>query len=121
MARLLLAEDEEILRMLVTDTLEDEGHTVEVACDGEEALEKIGTSSYDLIILDYMMPKFTGLDVITRVRENPDLRHVKILMLSAKSQYIEQERVVLAGADAFMSKPFSPMELVSKVGSMING
>ncbi|MEI7025474.1 response regulator transcription factor [Paenibacillus sp. y28] len=119
MAKLLLAEDEAVLRMLVADTLEDEGYDLDVACDGEEALEAICSGSYDLIILDYMMPKLTGLDVITRVREMPDKHNVKILMLSAKSQHKEQERVRHAGADDFMSKPFSPLELVRKIGDML--
>lgn len=119
MKRILLAEDEPVLRMLVSDTLEDEGYELEVACDGEEALHHIKSQDYDLVILDHMMPKLTGLEVITEVRLLPNKRNLKILMLSAKSQYQEQEKVRLAGADEFMSKPFSPIELVRKVGEML--
>lgn len=117
--KVLLAEDEPVLRMLVSDTLEDEGYEIEVACDGEEALDHIKSQDFDLVILDHMMPKLTGLEVITEVRALPQKRNLKILMLSAKSQYQEQEKVRLAGADAFMSKPFSPIELVRKVGEML--
>ncbi len=117
--RLLLAEDEPVLRMLVADTLEDEGYELDVACDGEEALERITSTSYDLVILDYMMPKLTGLDVITKVRAMPDRQHTRILMLSAKNQHREQDRVKMAGANDFMSKPFSPLELVRKVEEML--
>lgn len=117
--KILLAEDEPVLRMLVSDTLEDEGYEIEVACDGEEALDHIKSQDYDLVILDHMMPKLTGLEVITEVRAIPQKRNLKILMLSAKSQYQEQEKVRLAGADEFMSKPFSPIELVRKVGEML--
>jgi DNA-binding response OmpR family regulator len=117
--KILLAEDEPVLRMLVSDTLEDEGYAIEVACDGEEALDHIKSQDYDLVILDHMMPKLTGLEVITEVRAIPQKRNLKILMLSAKSQYQEQEKVRLAGADEFMSKPFSPIELVRKVGEML--
>lgn len=115
----MLAEDEPVLRMLVSDTLEDEGYEIEVACDGEEALDHIKSQEYDLVILDHMMPKLTGLEVITEVRALPQKRNLKILMLSAKSQYQEQEKVRLAGANEFMSKPFSPIELVRKIGDML--
>ncbi len=120
MAKLLLAEDESALRMLLEDTLMDEGYELDIAVDGAEALEKIASNSYDLVILDYMMPKYTGLDVIIKVREMPDKQTLKILMLSAKSQQSEQDKVKLAGANGFMSKPFSPLELIDKVGEMIS-
>ncbi|MBN2981456.1 MULTISPECIES: response regulator [Cohnella] len=120
MAKLLLAEDEAVLRMLICDTLEDDGHEIDVACDGEEALDKIRRSEYDLVILDYMMPKYSGLDVIRQVRQWPERKNVKILMLSAKSQNADRERTSAAGANDFMSKPFSPLELSRKIGEMLH-
>lgn len=120
MAKILLAEDENVLRMLIGDTLEDEGYELDIACDGEEALQKIGQNEYDLIILDYMMPKMTGLDVLNAVRKMPQKQNDKILILSAKSQHAEQEKMKEAGANEFMAKPFSPMELVRKVEDMLN-
>lgn len=77
MAKILLAEDEEVLRMLVVDTLEDEGHDIDEACDGEEAIEMIKQNDYDLILLDYMMPIYTGLEVIQHVRNMPDKKTCK--------------------------------------------
>ncbi|TJY44291.1 response regulator [Cohnella pontilimi] len=120
MARLLLAEDEEALRMLIVDTLEEEGHVMDVACDGEEALRKISVNRYDLIILDHMMPKLTGLEVIERLRSMPEHASSRVLMLSAKNQQTEQNHVMDAGADAFMSKPFSPLALIGKVEELLN-
>lgn len=120
MARLLLAEDEAVLRMLVVDTLEDEGHEIHTAADGEEALSKLKQGRYDLVILDHMMPKMTGLEVLLLARKMPEHQQTKIIMLSAKSQQSEQEKVLAAGADEFMSKPFSPLELVARVGDMLN-
>ncbi|WP_456275692.1 response regulator [Bacillus sp. AK128] len=117
--KILLAEDEEVLRMLVVDTLEDEGFEVDEACDGEEAVEKIESSEYDLVILDYMMPVYTGLEVIEKVRQNPEKQELKIMMLSAKSQQKDQEIVLAAGANYFMSKPFSPLDLVSRVEEIL--
>lgn len=121
MANILLAEDEAVLRMLVCDTLEDEGHAVDVACDGEEALALIRENDYDLIILDFMMPKLTGLEVIVQVRGMPGKLQSKIMMLSAKSQQAEQDKIRAAGADEFMAKPFSPAELAQRVGVLCNG
>lgn len=117
--RLLLAEDEEVLRMLVVDTLEDEGYEIDEACDGEEAYELIEQNDYDLVIIDYMMPRMTGLEVIEKVRQHPEKKGIKILMLSAKSQKVDQDRVLLAGADHFISKPFSPLYLVEKIGEIL--
>jgi len=119
MATILLAEDEAVLRMLICDTLEDEGHKLEVACDGEEALQKIGQRDYDLIILDHMMPKLTGLDVLKKIKQMPDKTATKVLILSAKSQHSDQEIMRAAGADDFIPKPFSPLELARKVEEML--
>jgi DNA-binding response OmpR family regulator len=121
MTTILLAEDEPALRMLVMDTLENEGYDIDIASDGEEAFEKIVSNDYDLILLDYMMPKMTGVEVIEKTRSLPDRKHTKIMMLSAKSQQAEQDKVMEAGADVFMSKPFSPLDLIVKVEEMLNG
>jgi CheY-like chemotaxis protein len=120
--KLLIAEDEEVLRMLITDTLEDEGYEMDEACDGGEAYEFIEENDYDLVILDYMMPQMTGLEVIEKVRQhgNENKRNVKILMLSAKSQKLDQDRVMTAGANYFISKPFSPLVLLEKIGDILD-
>lgn len=120
MNRILLAEDEEALRMLVVDTLEDEGYIVDEAADGGEAVDLYQSHPYDLVILDYMMPVFTGLEVISTIRTAETNGHTKILMLSAKSQADEQERVLQAGADYFMAKPFSPLKLLELVEEILN-
>ncbi|MGZ9584083.1 response regulator transcription factor [Paenibacillus marinisediminis] len=121
MAKILVAEDEAILRMLITDTLEDEGYLVTTASDGEEALRMIEANDYDLAVLDHMMPKMTGLEVISAVRASAEHNQLKMMMLSAKSQQSDREHALANGADEFMSKPFSPIELVRKVGVMLNG
>lgn len=119
MTKLLLAEDEEVLRMLIVDTLEDEGYEIDEACDGQEAYQFICENEYDLIILDFMMPVMTGLEVIEKIRVMPSKQDVKVLMLSAKNQKSDQEQVLNAGADYFMSKPFSPLELVKRVEEIL--
>jgi DNA-binding response OmpR family regulator len=120
MKRILLAEDEEVLRMLVADTLEDEDYMIDEAADGGEAMELFQNQSYDLVILDYMMPIFTGLEVIKQIRNTETDGHTKILMLSAKNQTFEQEQILQTGADYFMAKPFSPMKLLELVEDILN-
>ncbi|MGG3799300.1 response regulator transcription factor [Metabacillus fastidiosus] len=120
MTKILLAEDEEVLRMLVVDTLEDEGYTIDEASDGEEAYELIKENEYDLILLDYMMPVYTGLELIEMIRKLPEHEETKVMMLSAKSQASDQERVLSAGANYFMSKPFSPMQLIERIETILN-
>lgn len=119
MKRILLAEDEEVLRMLIVDTLEDD-YLVDEAQDGEEAFRLIQENQYDLLILDYMMPIMTGLEVIEKVRTDKEREHLKIMILSAKSQANEQQEIIEAGADYFMAKPFSPLALLDKVGEILD-
>lgn len=120
MSRILLAEDEEVLRMLIMDTLEDEEYDVDEAADGKEALDYLQNHEYDLVILDYMMPVFTGLEIIEKLRGGNETFQGKIMMLSAKSQTYEQEKIIQAGADYFMAKPFSPLKLVEKIAEILN-
>lgn len=115
MKRILLAEDEEILRMLIVDTLEEEECQVDEAADGQEALAFLEQQQYELLIIDYMMPFYSGVEVIAKIRQGGINKNVPILMLSAKSQLTEQEKALAAGADYFMAKPFSPFDLLEKV------
>jgi DNA-binding response OmpR family regulator len=118
--RILLAEDEAILRMLILDTLEEKDYVVDEAEDGLAALNYIKDKDYDLIIIDYMMPEYTGLEVIEKVRSEMGMQEAKIMMLSAKCQQFEQEKVLAAGANYFMSKPFSPIELLKRIEEILD-
>jgi DNA-binding response OmpR family regulator len=118
--RILLAEDDEILRMLIIDTLEEEEYQVDEAEDGREAIALLEEIQFDLVIIDYMMPLYSGIEVIERVRQGDRNQAVTILMLSAKSQLSEQEKAIGAGADYFVAKPFSPSELLDKVRDILH-
>jgi DNA-binding response OmpR family regulator len=118
--RILLAEDDEILRMLIVDTLEEDDYDVDEAADGLEALRFLEDFTYDLLIIDYMMPAYSGIEVIQKVRQGGNNNEVAILMLSAKSQQSEQEKAIGAGADYFFAKPFSPRELLNKVRGILH-
>lgn len=116
MKKILVADDEDILRMLIVDTLEDD-FEIEEAEDGKEALQKIMESEYDLIVLDYMMPYLTGIEVLEEIRK--DQNSSQVLMLTAKAQDTDREQVMQKGANYFMSKPFSPMELLELVKKIL--
>lgn len=117
--RILVVDDEEILRMLIMDTLEFEGYAVEEAEDGKEGFERIANESYDLIILDYMMPHLTGMEVLEKIQ--PLQLEVPIIMLTAKAQQQDRDMAYQFGAKYFMPKPFSPSELVALVNEILNG
>ncbi|MFJ8234634.1 response regulator transcription factor [Ureibacillus sp. NPDC094379] len=120
MTRLLIAEDEEVLRMLIVDIFEDEDYTIDVAGDGGEAWEYLKENQYDLVLLDYMMPVYTGLEIVEKIRSSEINKYTKILMLSAKSQEFEQKQALEIGANYFMAKPFSPIKLLELVGDILN-
>lgn len=121
MKRILLAEDEEILRMLIIDTFEEKDYLVDEAEDGLAAMQNIEQHKYDLIIIDYMMPFLTGLEVIQKSKPKIERAKTKILMLSAKSQQHEKDKVLEAGADYYMTKPFIPSQLMQMVEEIFNG
>ncbi|ATP40660.1 response regulator [Solibacillus sp. R5-41] len=119
MKKILVVDDEEILRMLICDTLEDLGFEIDEAEDGAEALQKINEQVYDLMILDYMMPNLTGVEVIEQLPDDVK-NNTPILMLTAKAQEADRQIVLEKGAHFFMSKPFSPVELLGLVEEILN-
>ncbi|RXT06273.1 response regulator [Ammoniphilus sp. CFH 90114] len=120
MPRILLAEDEEVLRMLIVDSLEEEGHEIRETSNGLEAYERLLAEDFDLIIVDYMMPKMTGIELIKLVRQHPEKGSIPILMLTAKAQQRDQEEAIAAGANYFLAKPFSPMHLLQLTEDILN-
>jgi two-component system alkaline phosphatase synthesis response regulator PhoP len=115
--KLLLVEDEPGLILTLTDRLENEGFEIDVATDGEIGFQKAQKNSYQLILLDIMLPKKTGLDVCR------DLRSLKvqtpILMLTAKGQVIDKVLGLKMGADDYLSKPFDFMELTARIEALV--
>ncbi|MFE5318574.1 response regulator [Paenibacillus sp. NPDC056579] len=118
--RVLLADDEMALRFLLTETLSDEGYDITEAEDGKEALNEIRNQRYDLIILDYMMPELTGVEVCEWLRnhDNPN-RQVPVILLTAKALEKDRERAKAAGVSTYIVKPFSPLQLVDTVQKLI--
>lgn len=112
MNRILIVEDEEAIADLEKDYLELSGFEVEVANDGEVGLEKALGEDYNLIILDLMLPGVDGFEICRRVRGE---KNTPIIMISAKKDDIDKIRGLGLGADDYMTKPFSPSELVARV------
>ena len=112
MNKILIVEDEEAIAELEKDYLELSGFSVEVANDGTIGLAKALTADYDLFILDLMLPGVDGFDICRRIREE---KNTPIIMVSAKKDDIDKIRGLGLGADDYMTKPFSPSELVARV------
>lgn len=114
MATILLAEDDREIANLERDYLNMSGYEVEIAADGEEAEQMLNQKSYDLLILDIMMPKKSGYDLCREYRDKID---IPILMVTAKTESVDKIRGLGLGADDYVVKPFDPMELVARVKS----
>ena len=112
MNKILIIEDEEAIADLEKDYLELSGFQVEIEHEGDKGLERAMTSEYDLIILDLMLPGMDGFEICRRIR---DEKNIPILMVSAKKDDIDKIRGLGLGADDYMTKPFSPSELVARV------
>ena len=104
---------------LLQKGLTEEGHTVTCASDGAEGLALAKAYEFDVIILDVMMPGLNGYEVCQRLKSDPTLRQVRVLMLSAKGRDVEVAKGLELGADAYITKPFSTRELVSKVRELL--
>ena len=115
-AKILIADDESRIRKLVNDFLSREGYEIIEANDGKEALDVFYDKNPDLVILDVMMPKFTGLEVCKEIRESSG---VPIIILTAKDTESDELSGFSSGADEYISKPFSPKILVARVNALL--
>jgi len=116
---ILVVEDETALVTLLRYNLENAGFDVMTAGDGEEALMVVRERKPDLILLDWMLPAISGLEVCRQLRRKPETRDIPIIMLTAKSEEGDRVRGLDSGADDYVSKPFSPAELVARVRAVM--
>ncbi len=117
MSKVLVVEDEEGLILTLSDRLQSEGFDVEIARDGEEGLAKASSESFDLIVLDVMMPKKNGFDVCRDLRKQGV--DIPILMLTAKGETIDKVLGLKLGADDYLTKPFEIMELLARIEALL--
>jgi CheY-like chemotaxis protein len=113
--RVLVVDDDEVIRQLITLNLELEGFEVHEAADGEDALRAAVDFDPSVITLDIMMPNLDGWDAAARLRANPKTAHIKVVLLSARAQEADVRRGARIGVDAYLTKPFDPDDLVDIV------
>ena len=119
MPTVLVVDDEPTILELVRYTLEDDRIAVIEASDGVEALERARAVRPDLIFLDVQMPRLDGFEVCRRLREDPTLAGVRVVMLTAAGQEVDRARGLAAGANDYLTKPFSPLALFTLVRSLL--
>lgn len=112
MSKILIVEDEEAIAELEKDYLELSGFTVDIESSGDTGAQRAITGDYDLIILDLMLPKVDGFEICKQIRKE---KNIPVIMVSAKKDDIDKIRGLGLGADDYMTKPFSPSELVARV------
>ena len=117
---ILIVDDEPSIVIPIQFLMEQQGYSVLVAENGEDALDAIYKYKPDLILLDIMLPRIDGYEVCEIVRLNPDYRDIKIIFLTAKGREVEIAKGLALGADAYITKPFSNTELVAKVKALLN-
>ena len=114
----LLVEDEPAQREVLAYNLEAEGFRVHQAGDGEETLMMVDETQPDIIILDWMMPNLSGIEVCRRLKMRPETRSIPIILLSARAEEVDRVRGLETGADDYLAKPFSVQELIARIKAL---
>ncbi|MCE3233532.1 MAG: phoB [Rickettsiaceae bacterium] len=114
----LVVEDDEAIVTLLHYNLEKAGYTVRTTNDGEEALIMVDESKPDLILLDWMLPGLTGIQICNRLRRNNETKNIPIIMISAKGEESDRVEGLEGGVDDYLVKPFSPRELIARINAV---
>ncbi|HXZ54198.1 MAG TPA: response regulator [Burkholderiales bacterium] len=117
--KVLIADDEPNIVAALEYLLQQGGYEVLIARNGDEALAVLEEHVPDLVLLDVMMPRKSGYEICTRIRERPEWRHIKVVMLSAKGRDAEVTKGLALGADLYVTKPFSTRELMGKINGLL--
>ena len=118
--KILIIDDDAFIRRPLEFILREEGFAPVTAVDGEDGLAKLEGEKPDLIVLDLMMPGLDGFEVCRRVRTDPRFSSIPVILLTAKGQESDSERGLAVGATEFMSKPYSPSELLRRVREILS-
>jgi CheY-like chemotaxis protein len=111
----LIADDEPSMRLLVHATIESDDYQVVEAADGSEAWSMIQKLKPSLVLLDVQMPGQTGIEVLRSIKADPKLKSTRVILLTSKAQESDVEAGLIAGADFYLTKPFSPLDLLTRV------
>ncbi len=117
--RVLIVDDDALIRRVVRAVLEDGDYDLEEAADGDDALRKAQRRPPDVVLLDVMMPGIDGFEVATRMKRDPRLSKTVVVMLTAKDDPEDRRRGFESGADAYFTKPFSPLELLATLAEAV--
>ena len=117
--KILVVDDEPNIVRSLAFVFNKEGYDVSTAEDGEKAMTMIRASKPDILILDVMMPHMNGYDVCQEVKSDPSLEDIHVLMLTAKGQKGDMEAALAKGADEYISKPFSPIQVLDRVKELL--
>ena len=120
MKTILIADDHDHLRLLVAKTLGGSSYRIVEACDGNEAYDLVQRERPDLVILDWMMPGKSGLEVAQALRDDPTTEDLPIIMLTARAQSSDRASALASGVRAYIVKPFSPLELMELVEKVLD-
>ena len=115
MTKIIIIEDEQGLQTILKYNLENEGYQTVSVIDGKKALETIEEEDADLILLDWMLPHISGVEICKQIRQNHDIRHIPILMLTARGDEADKVSGLSIGADDYMTKPFAIEELLARI------
>ena len=118
-ATILVVDDSRTVRNMVEFALRSRRHSVVTTSDGQEALEALQRSQFDLVILDINMPHLDGLSLLKMVRERPGWTSLPILILTTEGQEADRDRALALGATDYMPKPFKPTELLERVAALL--
>jgi two-component system alkaline phosphatase synthesis response regulator PhoP/two-component system response regulator VicR len=119
--KILVVDDERHIVRLIQVNLERAGYKVLSAYDGPEALKKIDSEKPDMIVLDVMMPRMDGFEVLKRLKAKPETNELPVIMLTAKAQDADVFRGWSSGVSAYLTKPFNPIELITFVRRIFSG
>lgn len=117
--RILIVDDEKDIRGLIALILQNAGYDVLEAGSGEEGLDLLTSERVDLVTLDVMMPGMTGWEVCAHIKANPALRHIPVIILTARSLLRDEEELTAVAPDAFLNKPFNVDNLLARVSSLL--
>jgi len=118
--KVLIVDDEPNIVMSLEFLMEESGYQVATACDGGQALQQMEKFQPDLVLLDITMPVHNGYEVCQKIREHRNWKHTKIVMISARGRDIDISKGLALGADAYVTKPFSTVELMTQVERLLS-
>jgi len=117
--RILVVDDEPHIRRVLSAVLGQKGYEVKTASDGLAGLDELAVEDADLVILDLMMPGASGLEILSKIRSDPEHSETPVIILTAKGQDTDRDAALAGGANDFLTKPFSPKKLIARIEEIL--